>query len=575
MVRLGNLGDLDAFFTDRTPSAESARAPGEERCPAACRGQAARRASYASMDETQCSQLQKTEPINFIRENLFSIYSSVSFSRVPEPRFKRWSWLGPDAGEKAGLPATEGGSASTVDLAIIGGGINGCGIARDAAGRGLSVLLCEKDDLAERHLVGLDQADPWRPALSRILRVPAGARGADRARGAAARRRRTSSGRCASCCRTKRGLRPAWLIRARPVPLRPSRRAQAAAGARDGSTCARDPAGAPLKPLLHRGFEYSDCWVDDARLVVLNALDAAERGADDPDAHRAASRRAARASAVAVVLESARRASAGTVAARALVNAAGPWVAQLLGATRSAAAAPAACGWSRAATSSCRGCSTRPRLHLPERRQAHRLRHSLRARLHADRHHRRRLSRAIPQTSASTRARSTISAQASANISRKPIAPRRRRLDLFRRAAAATTMASAKRRRRSTRDYVLELDGAGGARRCCRSSAARSRPIAGSPRQRWRSCAACRCRSATAPGPRRAAARRRHSPMPAFESACARPMRRRPWLPARSGAPLCARLRHAGRRACSAMPKGSTISAAIWAMISTRREIAI
>ena len=64
------------------------------------------------------------------------------------------------------------------DLLIIGGGINGAGIARDAAGRGLSVLLVEKNDLAAAHFVGEQQADPWRPALSRAVRIPAGGGGA-------------------------------------------------------------------------------------------------------------------------------------------------------------------------------------------------------------------------------------------------------------------------------------------------------------------------------------------------------------------------------------------------------------
>ena len=55
------------------------------------------------------------------------------------------------------------------DIFIIGGGINGCGIARDAAGRGHSVFLAEMNDLANGTFVGLDQADPWRAALSRAL----------------------------------------------------------------------------------------------------------------------------------------------------------------------------------------------------------------------------------------------------------------------------------------------------------------------------------------------------------------------------------------------------------------------
>ena len=123
--------------------------------------------------------------------------------------------------------------------------------------------------------LALRQAGPWRPALSRILRVPAGARGADRARGAAATRRRTSSGRCASCCRTRPSSARAWLVRLglflydhlggrKRLPGTPQPRPRAATRRRaDPATTSR------------RGFEYSDCWVDDARLVVLNAVDAA------------------------------------------------------------------------------------------------------------------------------------------------------------------------------------------------------------------------------------------------------------------------------------------------------------
>lgn len=70
-------------------------------------------------------------------------------------------------------------SKKIVDLFIIGGGINGAGIARDATGRGLSVMMCEKDDLAEGDLLPFREAGTWRVTLSRVLRVSAGARGAD------------------------------------------------------------------------------------------------------------------------------------------------------------------------------------------------------------------------------------------------------------------------------------------------------------------------------------------------------------------------------------------------------------
>ena len=79
--------------------------------------------------------------------------------------------------------------AAHCDLLVIGGGINGAGIARDAAGRGLSVLLVEKSDLGARHFLGLVEAHPRRPALPRALRVSPGRRGARRTRGAAARGR--------------------------------------------------------------------------------------------------------------------------------------------------------------------------------------------------------------------------------------------------------------------------------------------------------------------------------------------------------------------------------------------------
>ena len=167
---------------------------------------------------------------------------------------------------------------SLFDLAIIGGGINGCGIARDAAGRGLSVLLLEQGDLASgtssasTKLIhgGLRYLEHY---AFRLVREVAG-----RARGAAARR---AAHRPADALRAAASRRAAAAVAdpARPVPVRPSGRARDPAGTRTLDLRA-DPAGAPLRPEFTRGFEYSDCWVDDARLVVLNARDAAARGAD-------------------------------------------------------------------------------------------------------------------------------------------------------------------------------------------------------------------------------------------------------------------------------------------------------
>ena len=146
-------------------------------------------------------------------------------------------------GAKAGGRVSE---TPVHDIFVIGGGINGCGIARDAAGRGFSVYLAENERSAERHLVGLDQADPWRPALSRILRVPAGARGADGARGAVAQAPHIIWP-LRFVLPHHKGLRPAWLLRlglflydhlgGRKL-LPPTRTLD----------LARDPAGEPLKP---------------------------------------------------------------------------------------------------------------------------------------------------------------------------------------------------------------------------------------------------------------------------------------------------------------------------------------
>ena len=168
-------------------------------------------------------------------------------------------------------------ASALYDIAVIGGGVNGCGIARDASGRGSRVFLCEKDDLAsatssestklirgglrylecyEFRLVRealLEREILWRiaPHIVWPLRF---------------------------ALPHHKGLRSAWLLRfglflfdhlggrkllpaARTLRLR------------------EHPAGLALKPEFTLGFEYSDCWVEDSRLVVLNVRDAADCGA--------------------------------------------------------------------------------------------------------------------------------------------------------------------------------------------------------------------------------------------------------------------------------------------------------
>jgi glycerol-3-phosphate dehydrogenase len=217
-------------------------------------------------------------------------------------------------------------STDQVDLLVVGGGINGVGIARDAAGRGLSVLLCEKDDLGQGtssrsgKLIhgGLRYLEHYEFRLVREALIE----------------REVLLQAAPHIVWPLRFVlphsseqRPAWLIRlglmlydhlgGRKL-LPKSRRLDLATAM----------AGRALKPEFKTGFEYSDCWVDDARLVVLTALDAAARGA------RILTRTA---------LVTARREEGlwraelrdqtginTVISARAIVNAAGPWVEDVL-----------------------------------------------------------------------------------------------------------------------------------------------------------------------------------------------------------------------------------------------------
>ena len=209
------------------------------------------------------------------------------------------------------------------DLAIIGGGINGCGIARDAAGRGWSVFLCEQNDLGsgtssastklihgglrylEHHEFRLvrealmEREVLWSiaPHIVWPLRfvLPYHAK-----------------------------LRPRWMLRlglflydhiggrrklpkTRVVDL------------------TRDVTGEPLRPDFTTGFEYSDCWVEDSRLVVLNAMAAAELGATIMPRRRCVSAEP-HGSLWHVVVEDEQTGDTFAFHARSLVNAAGPWV---------------------------------------------------------------------------------------------------------------------------------------------------------------------------------------------------------------------------------------------------------
>lgn len=213
--------------------------------------------------------------------------------------------------------------AEVYDLAVVGGGINGAGIAADAAGRGLSVFLCEQHDLASHtssassKLIhgGLRYLEHYEFRLVRE----------------ALAEREVLLAKAPHIVHPLRfvlphrpHLRPAWMIRAglflydhlgKREKLPPSR------GLRFGID-------SPLKAEIARGFEYSDCWVDDARLVVLNAMAAREHGGHIHPQTRCVSAR--RSKGLWHLHLERRDGSLYSVRARALVNAAGPWVDRFL-----------------------------------------------------------------------------------------------------------------------------------------------------------------------------------------------------------------------------------------------------
>lgn len=209
------------------------------------------------------------------------------------------------------------------DLAIIGGGINGTAIARDAAGRGLRVLLVEQNDLAS----GTSSAS------SKLIH--GGLRylehGAFRLVREALREREVLLRTAPHIIRPMRFMLPPAPKMRSPLLLRLGLFIYDRIGGRKLLPATRlvdlthHPVGVPLKRTFRYGFQYSDCWVDDARFVVLNALDAAERGATIRT--RARCVRAERRQEWELVLNVRGRREVAT--ARVLVNAAGPWIGQV------------------------------------------------------------------------------------------------------------------------------------------------------------------------------------------------------------------------------------------------------
>lgn len=213
------------------------------------------------------------------------------------------------------------------DVFVIGGGINGCGVARDAAGRGFSVFLAEMDDLASGTSSGstklihgglryleyyefrlvrealMEREVLWKnaPHIIRPMRF---------------------------VLPYARGLRPAWLLRL-GLFLYDHIGGRKLLPATRTLDMRSDPAGKPLKPLFSKAFEYSDGWVNDARLVALNARDAADRGAVVRTRTKVVEARRD-AGLWKITLEDTDTRERQRVGARLIVNTAGPWVDHIL-----------------------------------------------------------------------------------------------------------------------------------------------------------------------------------------------------------------------------------------------------
>lgn len=235
------------------------------------------------------------------------------------------------------------------DLLVIGGGVNGCGIARDAAGRGLSVLLCEAGDLAgatssastklfhgglryleflevrlvREALIERETLLRAMPHISWPLRFVLPLHPDMRFESDT-----PVSRALGTVMPWLRGRRPDWMIRL-GLALYDGLGGREILPATRRLDLTADPAGRPLQPRFTRAFEYSDCWVEDSRLVVLNARDAAARGAEVRTRTRVASARVEGGTWVATLTGE----GAGTARARMVVNAAGPWVGETLSRT--------------------------------------------------------------------------------------------------------------------------------------------------------------------------------------------------------------------------------------------------
>ncbi|WP_428420845.1 glycerol-3-phosphate dehydrogenase [Methylibium sp.] len=211
------------------------------------------------------------------------------------------------------------------DVLVVGGGINGAGIARDLAGRGWRVVLCERDDLAAH--TSSASTKLIHGGLRYLEHGEFGlVRKALQERERLLRSAPHIMGPLSFVMPHDAAMRPAWMVRAGLFLYDHLARRDWLPGSH-GIDLRRHPAGVPLQPRWTRGFVYSDGWVDDARLVVLAAVGARECGATvltrcactHAQRHDTGWSATLRGDGVAIEVQ-----------ARALVNAAGPWAASFL-----------------------------------------------------------------------------------------------------------------------------------------------------------------------------------------------------------------------------------------------------
>jgi glycerol-3-phosphate dehydrogenase len=218
---------------------------------------------------------------------------------------------------------------AVTDLLIVGGGINGAGIARDAVGRGLSVVLCEQGDLAghtssaSTKLIhgGLRYLEYYEFRLVREALFE--------------RERLLNSAPhiiwpLRFILPHEKGIRPAWFVRLGLFlydHLAPRKKLPGT----ETIKLTKHPAGQGLKPGFDTAFVYSDCWVEDSRMVALNALDAFEKGADIRVRTKLVSARRDGKIWVAT-LQNVETGETQDVRAKVIVNAGGPFVADVLNA---------------------------------------------------------------------------------------------------------------------------------------------------------------------------------------------------------------------------------------------------